>query len=144
MDLVGDHGSDSAKGPYMSTWAHYWEPRSSVTFAPWTQVMHEMSSHPPTDGTAARRLASPINHVTAKTPPLLIFASACDYSGPLANNEAMVAAMKEVGAPCEFESWPGEGHMQITDLVIARTLRFLQERFEVLGKIPAPAPRGAA
>jgi hypothetical protein len=30
--------------------------------------------------------------------------------------------------------------MQITDLVIARTLRFEQERFEVLGKISGAAP----
>jgi acetyl esterase/lipase len=93
FDLVGDHCGPSA----VSTWAHYWEPRSSVAFAPWTQLLHEMSSSPPVDGEVARRLASPINHVTSSTPPLLIFASACDYSAPLANSEAMVAAMQTAG-----------------------------------------------
>ena len=37
------------------------------------------------------------------------------------------AAMGAAGQEYEYEEWPEEGHMQITDRVITRSLRFLQE-----------------
>ena len=83
------------------------------------------------------RLASPINHVAADAPPMLIIASATDVSAPLPNAERMRAALEEAGQEYEFEDWPEEGHMQITDRVIQRALLFLQQRFNVLGTAAA-------
>ena len=85
----------------------------------------------------AGRLASPINHVAADAPPMLIIASATDVSAPLPNAERMRAALEEAGQEYEFEDWPEEGHMQITDRVIQRALLFLQQRFNVFGTAAA-------
>ena len=83
------------------------------------------------------RLASPINHVAADAPPMLIIASATDVSAPLPNAERMRAALEEAGQEYEFEDWPEEGHMQITDRVIQRALLFLQQRFNIFSETAA-------
>jgi acetyl esterase/lipase len=116
-------------------WRKYWTPRETVDHV-WASraAPHHIDVVAPSedDAIAARKLASPINHVASGKPPLLILASATDVSAPLPNAERMCAAMEAAGQEYEFEDWPEEGHMQITDRVITRSLRFLQERFAVL------------
>ena len=56
----------------------------------------------------ARKLASPINHVTKGKPPILILASETDVSAPLPNAERMCKRMLEAGQDFEFENWPEE------------------------------------
>ena len=60
------------------------------------------------DAIAARRLASPINHVAKGKPPILILASETDVSAPLPNAERMCKRMLECGQEFEFENWPEE------------------------------------
>ena len=60
------------------------------------------------DAIAARRLASPINHVARGKPPILILASETDVSAPLPNAERMCKRMSETGQEFEFENWPEE------------------------------------
>ena len=116
-------------------WRKYWTPRESVDHV-WAShdAPHHIDVEVPSeaDAVVARKIASPINHVGSGKPPILILASATDVSAPLPNAERMCAAMETAGQDYEFENWPEEGHMQITDRVIARTLRFLQDRFHVL------------
>eukprot|EP01043_Picozoa_sp_COSAG02_P073022 COSAG02_NODE_14018_length_1321_cov_1.130115_2_plen_81_part_00 len=63
------------------------------------------------DAIAARRLASPINHVAKGKPPILILASETDVSAPLPNAERMCKRMLETGQEFEFENWPEEVKM---------------------------------
>lgn len=70
------------------------------------------SNHGPSwlaeEAIAARKLASPINHVAKGKPPILILASETDVSAPLPNAERMCKRMLEAGQDFEFENWPEE------------------------------------
>ena len=163
-------------------WRVYWTPRPTVRINE-PGLPHGMTDVAAEDARAARRLASPINHVAKGKPPMLILgkkngpflvhilhrtahftqtgsgqtsgkhsrrtrfsflsASATDISAPLPNAERMCVAMGKAGQEYEFENWVEEGHMQITDRVIQRALRFLQERFGVLD-LPPPPEAGAS
>ena len=68
-------------------WRLYWTPRETVQLH--TGGPHGMTPVPAADATEARRLASPINHVSADKPPLLILASSTDVSAPYPNAERM-------------------------------------------------------
>ena len=46
--------------------------------------------------------------------------------------EVFLRELEAKGADFEFEDWEEEGHMQITDKVIARSLRWLHERWGLL------------
>ncbi|MDG1895651.1 MAG: alpha/beta hydrolase [Fuerstiella sp.] len=81
---------------------------------------------PPTgDAVQARHLASPVNHVTADTKPLLILHSDNDRSVPISNALLMVEALKKADAPHTFHRYPDKGHMGITDEVILRSREFI-------------------
>ena len=112
-------------------WRVYWTPRETVELSA-SGGAHGMTEVGAAGAIAARQLASPINHVAKGKPPLLILSSETDISAPLPNAERMCVEMAKCGQEFEFEDWPEEGHMQITDRVIVRSLRFLQERFGVL------------
>ena len=68
------------------------------------------------DAIAARRLASPINHVAKGKPPILILASETDVSAPLPNAERMCERMLEAGQEFEFENWPEEVKIRRSNL----------------------------
>ena len=77
------------------------------------------------DAVAARKLASPANHVKKDMKPILILHSDNDRSVPINNALLMVDALKKSGAPHTFHRYPDKGHMGITDEVIKRAREFI-------------------
>ncbi len=84
----------------------------------------------PTDGDpiTARKLASPVNHVSKDSRPLLVMHSDNDRSVPIDNALGMVDALKKVGARYTFHRYPKMGHMGINDEVIKKSLAFIEEQ----------------
>ena len=80
------------------------------------------------DPIEARKLASPVNHVSKETKPLLILHSDNDRSVPIENALLMVETLKEAGARHTFHRYPTAGHMQVTDEVIKRALEFIEQQ----------------
>ncbi len=78
------------------------------------------------DAVAARRFASPVNHVTKSMKPILILHSDNDRSVPIENALGMVEALKKAGATHTFHRYPEMGHMGINDEVIRRSLEFIE------------------
>jgi acetyl esterase/lipase len=65
----------------------------------------------PWPATADRyRDRSPVNHATAIDRPLLLLHGSVDDNVPIAQAEAMVAAMRAAGRPVELHVYEGEGH----------------------------------
>lgn len=83
---------------------------------------------PGVDPLNARKLASPVNHVSKNTKPLLILHSDNDQSVPIANALGMVEALRKVDAPFVFHRYPSMGHMGINDEVIARAVEFIKKQ----------------
>jgi acetyl esterase/lipase len=79
------------------------------------------------DQVAARREASPIEHVAAKNKPLLIIHSDDDRSVPVQQAIDMAAKLEAAKAKVEFRHYKDKGHMGITDLVIQESLAFIQQ-----------------
>jgi dipeptidyl aminopeptidase/acylaminoacyl peptidase len=75
----------------------------------------------------ARRLASPISHVSASTKPLLIIHSDDDKSVPMQQAIDMVAKLKAAGTPHRFVHFTDRGHMGITDEVVKEARAFIAE-----------------
>ncbi len=82
---------------------------------------------PGEDAEAARTLASPTQHITKQSKPLLILHSDNDGSVPIANALTMVDALKKADAPHTFHRYPEMGHMGINDEVITKSLAFIKE-----------------
>lgn len=80
------------------------------------------------DPIEARQLASPVNHVSKDSKPLLIMHSDNDRSVPIDNALSMVDALKKVGAEHTFHRYPDAGHMGITDEVIRRAREFIAQQ----------------
>lgn len=80
------------------------------------------------DPVAARKYASPVNHVSKDAKPLLILHSDNDGSVPIANALGMVDALKEQNAPHSFRRYPSMGHMGINDEVIRRAREFIADQ----------------
>jgi acetyl esterase/lipase len=80
------------------------------------------------DPIAARKLASPVNHVRKDMKPLLVLHSDNDQSVPIANALGMVEALKKAEAPHVFHRYPDMGHMGINDEVITRSREFIKEQ----------------
>lgn len=78
------------------------------------------------DPKAARRLASPVNHVRKDMPPILILHSDNDRSVPIENALLMVNALKKANAPHDFRRYKEMGHMGINKEVIKRSLEFIK------------------
>ena len=76
----------------------------------------------------ARKLASPVNHVTKHAKPLLLLHSDNDQSVPIDNALAMVDALKKADAAHAFHRYPKMGHMGINDEVIARSREFIKKQ----------------
>ena len=80
------------------------------------------------DPIEARKLASPVNHVSKETKPLLILHSDNDRSVPIENALLMVEALEKADARHTFHRYPTAGHMQVTDEVIKRALEFIEQQ----------------
>ncbi len=79
------------------------------------------------DPIAARKLASPVNHVRKDMRPLCVIHSDTDRSVPIDNALGMVEALKKAGAEHTFHRLPAAGHMGITDEVIKLALEFIEK-----------------
>lgn len=75
----------------------------------------------------ARRYASPIEHVTAQTKPLLLLHSDNDGSVPIDQAVRMADALKTAGAPHVFRHFTDAGHIMIKDLAIAEARKFIAD-----------------
>ena len=82
------------------------------------------------DPTAARKLASPVNHVRKDMRPILILHSDNDRSVPIDNALMMIDALKKAGAPHTFHHYEKMGHMGMNEEVIKRSLEFINEQLE--------------
>ena len=79
------------------------------------------------DPIEARRLASPVSHVTKDMKPLLVLHSDNDRSVPINNALLMIAALEKADAPHTFHRYPDLGHMGINEEVIQRSLAFIKK-----------------
>ena len=75
----------------------------------------------------ARRLASPMTHVTASTKPLLIIHSDDDRSVPVQQAVDFVEKLKAAGVPHRLVHYTDRGHMGITEEVVKETRAFIAE-----------------
>jgi dipeptidyl aminopeptidase/acylaminoacyl peptidase len=75
----------------------------------------------------ARRLASPIAHVSPAMKPLLVIHSDDDKSVPVQQAVDMVGKLKASGVQHRFVHFTDRGHMGITDEVIKEARAFLAE-----------------
>jgi acetyl esterase/lipase len=76
----------------------------------------------------ARRLVSPVTHVTADAPPFLLIHGEADTTVPIAQSEQLHAALQAAGAESEFVRVPGADHVFLgTDPLpqFDRAVRFL-------------------
>lgn len=80
------------------------------------------------DPIEARKLASPVNHVSKDIKPLLILHSDNDRSVPIDNALGMIDALKKADAPHTFHRYPDMGHMGINDEVIRRAREFIEQQ----------------
>lgn len=79
------------------------------------------------DVEAARRLASPLTHVSAMTRPILVIHSDDDRSVPIQQAVDFSAALKKAGVQTRFTHFTDKGHMGITDEVIRDARAFIAE-----------------
>ena len=78
-------------------------------------------------GLAARRLASPIQHVSEKNKPILIIHSDDDGSVPLQQALDMAQTLEKAKAPHRLSVHKKQGHMRVTDEVIKEARAFIEE-----------------
>jgi acetyl esterase/lipase len=79
------------------------------------------------DVKAARAAASPINHVSATTKPILVIHSDDDKSVPVQQAIDMAAKLKAAGVTSRFVHYTDRGHMGITEDVIKESRAFIAE-----------------
>ena len=83
----------------------------------------------PVDGKVdeSRRHASPINHVSASTKPILVIHSDDDKSVPVQQAADFVEKLKASGVQHRYVHFTDRGHMGITDDVIKEARAFIAE-----------------
>ena len=79
------------------------------------------------DVKAARAAASPFNHVSATTKPILVIHSDDDKSVPVQQAVDMAAKLTAAGVTSRFVHYTDRGHMGITDEVIKEARAFIAE-----------------
>lgn len=85
----------------------------------WTPVTGDVNE--------ARKLASPINHVSASTKPILVIHSDDDKSVPVQQATDFVEKLKATGVQHRYVHFADKGHMGITDDVIKEARAFIAE-----------------
>jgi acetyl esterase/lipase len=91
-------------------------------------------------------MASPVNRVTAKAPPMLLIHGTADTEVPVAQSHALEARLKANGVPVQALYIPAVGHGFIGKTQQATrdaTLMALQTTFDFIDGIFAPARSGA-
>ena len=86
----------------------------------WTPVTGDVNE--------ARRHASPINHVSATTKPILVIHSDDDKSVPVQQAADFVEKLKAAGVTHRYVHYTDKGHMGITDDVIREARAFIAEQ----------------
>jgi alpha-L-fucosidase 2 len=76
---------------------------------------------------AARRLASPIHHVSAATKPILVIHSDNDKSVPIKQAVDMAGVLEKAKVRSRFVHYQDKGHMGITPDVIREARAFIEE-----------------
>ena len=76
----------------------------------------------------ARRVASPMTHVSATTRPILVIHSDDDKSVPVQQAVDFVEKLKAAGVTHRFVHYADRGHMGITDEVIKEASAFIAEQ----------------
>src|SRR5262245_24815231 len=105
------HGIISVSAPYdlnKLDWGNGWTP-------------------PGEEPVAARQLASPIHHVTAKMKPILVIHSDDDPSVPIQQALDMVKVLEKAKVRHRFVHYKDKGHVSITDDVIREARDFVKE-----------------
>lgn len=77
------------------------------------------------DQVEARRYASPIRHITAKSKPILILHSDDDGSVPIQQAKDMAEALEKAKAPYKYVGFEKKGHMRVTDDAIRESRAFI-------------------
>ena len=85
----------------------------------WTPVTGDVNE--------ARKHASPINHVSASTKPILVIHSDDDKSVPVQQAADFVEKLKASGVQHRYVHFTDKGHMGITDDVIKEARAFIAE-----------------
>lgn len=85
----------------------------------WTPITGDVSE--------ARKHASPINHVSASTKPILVIHSDDDKSVPVQQATDFVEKLKATGVQHRYVHFTDKGHMGITDDVIKEARAFIAE-----------------
>jgi dipeptidyl aminopeptidase/acylaminoacyl peptidase len=75
----------------------------------------------------ARRVASPMTHVSASTKPLLVIHSDDDKSVPVQQAVDFVGKLQAAGVRHRFVHYTDRGHMGITEEVVKETRTFIAE-----------------
>jgi len=84
------------------------------------------------DRMALAKDGSPVNHVSAFSPPFLIFHGAKDHLVPLAESKNLEARLKTAKVPVHLEVVPDKGHwFQLTPEQVAETADFFHKCFAV-------------
>lgn len=110
----------SVAGPYELTtlsWGNLWTPFDSINGKPLTDAQI----------TEARKHASPINHVSESTKPILVIHSDDDKSVPVQQAADFVAKLKGVNVQTRYVHFTDKGHMGIIDDVIKEARAFIAE-----------------
>lgn len=76
----------------------------------------------------ARKQASPMNHVSATTKPILVIHSDDDKSVPIQQAVDFVGKLKAAGVTHRFVHYTDKGHMGITEDVIREARAFIAEQ----------------
>jgi acetyl esterase/lipase len=79
------------------------------------------------DVNEARKHASPLNHVSASTKPILVIHSDDDKSVPVQQAADFVEKLKAAGVQHRYVHFTDKGHMGITDDVIKEARAFIAE-----------------
>jgi dipeptidyl aminopeptidase/acylaminoacyl peptidase len=75
----------------------------------------------------ARRLASPMRHVSGTTKPILVVHSDDDKSVPIQQAVDFVEKLKVAGVRHRFVHYADRGHMGVTDEVVKEARAFIDE-----------------
>jgi acetyl esterase/lipase len=105
------HGVISVAGPYevnTLSWGNLWTPVAGNV-------------------EEARRIASPLAHVSAATKPILIIHSDDDRSVPIQQAVDMVAKLKAAGVRHRFVHYADRGHMGLTEDVVKEARAFIAD-----------------
>jgi dipeptidyl aminopeptidase/acylaminoacyl peptidase len=81
---------------------------------------------PGAEPVAARQLASPIQHVSARTRPMLLIHSDDDHSVPIQQALDMVKVLEKAKVRHRFVHYRDKGHVSITDDVIREARAFVE------------------